>query len=81
MKRCSFAFQLRCSSPLSIALPHARRDRRLAYWLDPIQVPSPVYFADLAAERAASLYQYQQGVQGPFLGGDFNEEQSLRLFF
>ena len=49
-----------------------------------VSVPSPVYFADLAAERAVSLYEFNQGVRGKFLGGDFDEEQSLqslRLFF
>ena len=46
-----------------------------------VSVPSPVYFADLAAERATSLYDFQQGVQGAFLGQDFDEKQSLRLFF
>jgi len=46
-----------------------------------VSVPSPVYFADLAAERAVSLYESNQGVRGKFLGGDFDEEQSLRLFF
>jgi hypothetical protein len=46
-----------------------------------VSVPSPVYFADLAAERATSLYDHSHGVQGRFLGGGFNAEQSLRLFF
>ena len=48
-----------------------------------VSVPSPVYFADLAAERATSLYEsHNHGGQGNvFLGGDFNQEQSLRLFF
>ena len=41
-----------------------------------VSVPSPVYFADLAAERAASLYG-----RGVFLGKDFDEVQSRRLFF
>ena len=42
-----------------------------------VSVPSPVYFADLAAERAANLYDGQRR----FIGADFNEQQSLRLFF
>ena len=41
-----------------------------------VSVLSPVYFADLAAERATSLYE-----NGKFVGGEFDEEQSLRLFF
>jgi len=47
-----------------------------------VSVPSPVYFADLAAERAKDLYEYHpDGSKGAFLGGDFDEKQSLRLFF
>ena len=47
-----------------------------------VSVPSPVYFADLAAERATSLYECDEhGAQGRFLGGNFDETQSLRLFF
>ena len=47
-----------------------------------VSVPSPVNFADLAAERATSLYDDDnQGGQGKFLGDDFNKDQSLRLFF
>ena len=41
-----------------------------------VSVPAPVYYADLAAGRAANLYGH-----GDFLGGDFNEKQSLKLFF
>ena len=42
-----------------------------------ISVPAPVYFADLAAERAKDLYDRN----GHFIGGDLNAEQSLRLFY
>ena len=41
-----------------------------------ISVPSPVYLADLAAERATSLYTNDH-----FYGADFDEEQSRRLFY
>jgi hypothetical protein len=48
-----------------------------------VSVPAPVYYADLAAGRAANLYGVEgpQGRHGDFLGGNFDEEQSLRLFF
>jgi len=41
-----------------------------------VSVPSPVYFADLAAERASHLYEHDN-----FVGGNFSAEQSSRLFF
>ena len=48
-----------------------------------VSVPAPVYFADLAAGRAANLYGAEgpASKQGDFLGSNFNEQQSLRLFF
>lgn len=41
-----------------------------------VSVPAPVYYADIAADRATALYH-----NGNFRGGDLNEQQSRRLFY